>query len=129
MTPVAKLEEAIKAGAESVRPEELRDRAKQAGADLGEAVGQLAAKADLGRKARRRAVRAELMARDTVTRAAEEVRARTAQRVWAAAQRATPTKRRGFAGLLAAGAAALVAMAAVVTLRRPQPENAEEAQK
>jgi hypothetical protein len=97
----------------SVSLDEVRDQTLRARDELGETLEQLAQKADLPAQARRRAARAELMARDTVARAAELIRAQRPQRVWAAARRTADGGNRGVAGMLAAGSAGVVAATAV----------------
>lgn len=97
---------------------DVRDQVRRAREDLGETVEQLAMKADLPAQARRRAARAELLARDTVARAAELARAQSPQRLWAAARRTLSGRDRGGTGRLAAGSVGAVAAVAVWRRRR-----------
>ena len=101
----------VEGGSASVS--EVRDQVRRAREELGETVEQLAMKADLPAQARRRAARAELLARDTVARATELVRAQSPQRLWAAARRTIGERNRGSAGRLAAGSVGVVAVVAV----------------
>lgn len=102
----------------SARSEDLREKAEQTREELGGTVAQLAAKADVKKRAQDKLDEVRDEVKETAAHAAQVVREHTPQPVRDAAAKAVPTGRRKPVAAIGASLAGMVALTATVLRRR-----------
>ena len=102
----------------SAHSDELREQVEQTREELGETVAQLAAKADLKKRAHDTFETVQAEVQETSAHTAQAVRAHTPQPVQDAAAKVAATGRRKPAAVIAAVAAAVAAVVTTVLRRR-----------